>query len=305
MNELKLPTITANSLTKVFKNGRGVKNISFKIYDGETFGIIGESGAGKSTIIRLLMGFLRPTSGSSYINGLNTYSSDSEVKNYVSYVPGEFNLFDLKTGTDFLKFIAKIENSNIENANELIKRFQLDVRAYPKRMSKGMKQKMALVSCFMKDCPVYILDEPSIGLDPLMREELISLINDFHNKGKTIILTTNNYEEIIRLCDKVLVISNGEVIELLDLKEKINKKIIHFKFKSEPEEIRKVLEKYQLSINGDVVEVSIPSNELGTFFKIMSDISITDFNINEFNLEEYVTKKMEEHHHEKEKEILL
>lgn len=285
--------LSVDNLTKDFKKGRGVFDINFDIYEGEIFGIIGESGAGKSTILRTLMGFLKPTNGTSSIKGIDAYRDAMETKEYVSYVPGEFSLFDLKTGTDFLNFMSKLEELDDSNANELIQRFQLDVKAYPKRMSKGMKQKMSIVTAFMKDVPIYLLDEPSIGLDPLMREELINLILEYNKRGKTFLITTNDYEEVRRLCDRVLIISKGKVVDVINIKEMLNSSVSNFEFILPNKNDLSKLNKFNISLIDDVVKATIPSKQLGLFFKILSDIEVIDFRIKSFSLEDYVTSKLE------------
>lgn len=285
--------LSVDNLTKDFKKGRGVFDINFDLYEGEIFGIIGESGAGKSTILRILMGFLKPTNGASSIKGIDAYKDAMETKEYVSYIPGEFSLFDLKTGTDFLNFMSKLEELDDSNANELIQRFQLDVKAYPKRMSKGMKQKMSIVTAFMKDVPIYLLDEPSIGLDPLMREELINLILEYNKRGKTFLITTNDYEEVRRLCDRVLIISKGKVVDVINIKEMLNSSVSNFEFILPNKNDLSKLNKFNISLINDVVKATIPSKQLGLFFKILSDIEVIDFRIKSFSLEEYVTSKLE------------
>ena len=285
--------LSVDNLTKDFKKGRGVFDINFDLYEGEIFGIIGESGAGKSTILRILMGFLKPTNGASSIKGIDAYKDAMETKEYVSYIPGEFSLFDLKTGTDFLNFMSKLEELDDSNANELIQRFQLDVKAYPKRMSKGMKQKMSIVTAFMKDVPIYLLDEPSIGLDPLMREELINLILEYNKRGKTFLITTNDYEEVRRLCDRVLIISKGKVVDVINIKEMLNSSVSNFEFILPNKNDLSKLNKFNISLIDDVVKATIPSKQLGLFFKILSDIEVIDFRIKSFSLEDYVTSKLE------------
>ena len=265
-NDERNVVLSVDNLTKDFKKGRGVFDINFDLYEGEIFGIIGESGAGKSTILRTLMGFLKPTNGASSIKGIDAYKNAMETKEYVSYVPGEFSLFDLKTGTDFLNFMSKLEELDDSNANELIQRFQLDVKAYPKRMSKGMKQKMSIVTAFMKDVPIYLLDEPSIGLDPLMREELISLILEYNKRGKTFLITTNDYEEVRRLCDRVLIISKGKVVDVINIKEMLNSSVSNFEFILPNKNDLSKLNKFNISLINDVVKATIPSKQLGLFF---------------------------------------
>ena len=215
---MKESLIEINDLTKDYKNNRGLFSVSINLKKGEFCGLIGENGAGKSTLMRLIMGFIKPDSGRILIAGLDPFKSQEEVKQYLSYVPGEINFPDVKTGYLFLKNYAKSRNiKDFTLADKLISRLQLDIRAYPKRMSKGMKQKMAIVSAFMTDSPLIILDEPTTGLDPLMREVLLSILLEEKEKGKTIFISSNSIEELERVCDRVFFISQGKIINEADV----------------------------------------------------------------------------------------
>ena len=156
--------------------------------------------------------------GNIEIYGLDAYNESAKIKNYIGYVPGEINFPDVKTGYIFLKNYAKSRNiKDFTLADKLISRLQLDIRAYPKRMSKGMKQKIAIVSAFMTDSPLIILDEPTTGLDPLMREVLLSILLEEKEKGKTIFISSNSIEELERVCDRVFFISQGKIINEADV----------------------------------------------------------------------------------------
>lgn len=210
--------VNINNVTKDYKNNRGNFNISFNIKENEVVGIAGENGAGKTTLIRQIMGFIKSDIGNIQIYGLDAYKESAKIKNYIGYVPGEINFPDVKTGYLFLKNYAKSRNfKDFTLADKLISRLQLDIRAYPKRMSKGMKQKMAIVSAFMTDSPLIILDEPTTGLDPLMREVLLSILLEEKEKGKTIFISSNSIEELERVCDRVFFISQGKIINEADV----------------------------------------------------------------------------------------
>ena len=234
--------VNINNVTKDYKNNRGNFNISFNIKENEVVGIAGENGAGKTTLIRQIMGFIKSDIGNIQIYGLDAYKESAKIKNYIGYVPGEINFPDVKTGYLFLKNYAKSRNiKDFALADKLISRLQLDIRAYPKRMSKGMKQKMAIVSAFMTDAPLIILDEPTTGLDPLMREVLLSILLEEKEKGKTIFISSNSIEELERVCDRVFFISQGKIINEADVNKIKNVSFRDYKIEFKKEYVFPIL----------------------------------------------------------------
>jgi len=205
--------IQLNKITKDYGHNRGIFDISLEIAQGEVFGFVGTNGAGKTTTIRHMMGFLKPDKGTASIRGLDCWRQSADVKRYVGYIPGEIAFPDAPTGTAFLKRQAQILGlKDMTYANRIIDILQLDPTANLKRMSKGMKQKTAIAAAFMADPEILILDEPSTGLDPLMRVGFVDLLNEEKKKGKTIFMSTHLFEEVENTCDKVALIKDGRLI---------------------------------------------------------------------------------------------
>ena len=222
--------IEIKNLTKDYGNNQGIFNINLNIEKGEMVGFVGTNGSGKTTTIRNIMGFIKPTSGEVKVNGLSSYEHASEISKLIGYVPGEIAFPDLPNGIDFLKCQAEFLNlKNMDYANELIERLQLDPRANLKRMSKGMKQKTALVAALMNDAPIIILDEPTTGLDPLMRDTFLDIIKNEHSKGKTIFMSSHMFEELETTCDKVALISDGHIIDVVNMNDIRNRPVKEFK----------------------------------------------------------------------------
>lgn len=243
-------------LTKNYGNGQGVFDLDLKIAEGEMVGYMGTNGSGKTTTIRHIMGFLKPTSGKVTVQGLSSWEHSSEIVQKIGYVPGEIAFPDLKTGIDFLKCQADFLGlKNMRYANELIERLQLDPTANLKRMSKGMKQKTALVAALMNDAPIIILDEPTTGLDPLMRATFLDIIESEHRRGKTVFMSSHSFEELEKNCDKVVLINNGRIVDVCNMAEIRNRPVKEFKiefhefndysrFLKEPYEIIRLQEQY-------------------------------------------------------------
>lgn len=210
--------IELKELTKDYGGGRGVFHLNLTIGEGEMVGYVGTNGSGKTTTIRQMMGFIRPTAGEACVTGLNAWEHASEIVRGVGYVPGEIAFPDLKTGIDFLKCQAEFLGlTDMRYANTLIERLQLDPRANLKRMSKGMKQKTALVAALMNDAPIILLDEPTTGLDPLMRATFLDIIKEEHRRGKTIFMSSHSFEELETTCDRVALISDGRIVDVCSM----------------------------------------------------------------------------------------
>lgn len=223
-------TIEIKSLTKDYGNGCGIFDIDLSIKKGEMLGFVGTNGSGKTTTIRHIMGFLKPTSGEVLVNGLSSWENASEIAKKIGYVPGEIAFPDLKTGIEFLQCQADFYHLNdMTYANQLIERLQLDPRANLKRMSKGMKQKTALVAALMNNAEIIILDEPTTGLDPLMRATFLDIIKEEHQKGKTIFMSSHSFDELEKTCDRVALINDGHIIDICDMNDIRNRPVKDFK----------------------------------------------------------------------------
>ena len=209
--------ITVSSMTKDYGDGKGIFGFDFSVREGEVFGLVGTNGSGKTTTLRHLMGFLRPDSGSCSIMGMNCRKEAGSIMKHVGYVPGEIDFPDVGSGTSFLKIQAQfLGMKDREYIGQLADRFKLDTDAPLKRMSKGMKQKTALVAAFMTHPDILLLDEPSTGLDPLMRDTLIELILAEKRRGATILMSSHIFKELDDTADRVLFIDSGRQLELID-----------------------------------------------------------------------------------------
>ena len=302
---MKESLIEINDLTKDYKNNRGLFSVSINLKKGEFCGLIGENGAGKSTLMRLIMGFIKPDSGRILIAGLDPFKSQEEAKQYLSYVPGEINYPDLQKGNDFLKLQAELDSSfNKEKANYLINKLQLDITAYPKRMSKGMKQKMAIVNALAKDKDMYLLDEPTTGLDPLMREAFLEILEEEKKNGKAIFMSSNTFEEVERVCDRVIYISEGKVVSDIDINDvkKQDLRIFKAKFADNEYFSHEKKSSYFFKANEENKEIFyiVKRSDINKLIKKLSDLNITNMSEYNFSLKEYIDFKLEQQNGKKE-----
>ena len=243
--------IIIDSLTKDYGQGRGIFNVSFSVHKGECFGFLGPNGAGKSTTIRHLMGFSKPDSGKATINGIEAYKNLSGAMASTSYLMGEVALPKLLTGKQFLDEMASLKGvTDFSLRDYLVDYFGLDLSMLCKDMSTGGKRKLAVVSCFMSDPDVIVMDEPSSGLDPEMQQRFLSLIEEEKKRGKTMLLSSHIFSEVDSCCDRIAIIKDGSIVSLFDsasLKHKENKTYkIRFASKDEYDSFIKKSEKWKI-----------------------------------------------------------
>ncbi len=295
--------IVVENITKDYGYQRGVFDVSFDVKRSETFGFVGENGAGKTTIIRQIMGFVAPDKGKITVEGKDAFNDAPEIKKYIGYVPGEIALPPLKTGTEVL--MSHLELLGIiyfTRAVELIKVLQLNIKAYPKRMSKGMKQKMALVMALMGDPIDLILDEPLAGLDPLMQQEFMNVLLQEKAKGKTILISSNSYDELETLCDRVALISKGHIVSVADVNELKQRTFSLYKVEFIDRE------DYESFRNNDFFEIirtqeqyqqysiKIERSNLNRLFEVLSEMNLKFISEIPYDLEKYLleTRKGDE-----------
>ena len=216
--------ISVKNLTKDYGKGRGIFDVSFDIPKGATFGYCGTNGSGKTTTIRHIMGFIKPDKGEVKVKGLDAWKHAEEIKRWIGYVPGEIAFPDVDSGTTFLKIQADLLGlKDMSKAEEVINALQLDPTANLKRMSKGMKQKTALAAAFMPQPEILILDEPTTGLDPLMRKAFVDLIKEEKAKGTTIFMSNHMFDELEETCDYVAFIKDGHIIDIVNMNDLHNR----------------------------------------------------------------------------------
>jgi len=207
--------INTNALTKRYGQSRGINNVTISVSEGEVFGFLGPNGAGKSTTIRLLMGLLRPTSGSARIAGLDCWSQSPDVKRLVGYLPGEFNVDPAMTGAQIIEYLGNLRGGVDQSyIKRLLERLGFDPGKRFRDYSRGNKQKVGLIQAFMHRPRLLILDEPTAGLDPLNQQEFYTMVAEVKADGRTIFLSSHILPEVEHTCDRVAIIREGEVVKV-------------------------------------------------------------------------------------------
>lgn len=288
-------------LTKDYGHQRGVFDVSFQVEKGEVYGFLGPNGAGKTTTIRHIMGFSRPQKGYTLVNGMNSWESASEIQKNLGYLPGEIALPESLTGTQFIKMMADLRGLNdMTHTNYLISKFELDPAGSLKRMSLGMKRKLAIVTAFMHNPAVLVLDEPTSGLDPIMQNVFINFIKEEKEKGKTILLSSHIFNEIDATCDKISIIKDGRLIStfIADELRHNESKVFEFEFNSKEAferfsvEVQSLLniEVTSLRAHNNQAEVRLKDKDINMFISAISDYDLKFFSEIKFTLEDYFMK---------------
>ena len=293
-----MSVINVNGLTKDYGSGRGVFDVSFEVNEGEVFGFLGPNGAGKSTTIRHLMGFSKPDGGDCSIFGLDTFKDYDKILNNVGYIPGEIALPAGLTGTEFLRMMQDLQGvHNEERLNYLLDLFQLDPNIETKKMSLGVKRKLAIVSAFMNDPKVLILDEPTSGLDPVMQEVFIEFIRKEKELCKTILLSSHIFSEVDATCDRIAIIKDGHLVSnfIADELRHSTSKFYSIYVDKDIDKLKEELKQFKIvKARKDHITVMINDNEVNKLMSVISKIDVLDFVHHKETLEDYFMKYYKE-----------
>lgn len=208
--------IETKRLTKQYGAYAAVKDASFSVQKGEVIGFVGLNGAGKSTTINMLLGFQKPTSGEVLLFGEKvTLPGAHKSHRRIGFATGDMSLFDGMTGAQYLRFVAKVHKTSIKTKEyrALVERFAPQLDKKLNTLSRGNKQKIALIAAFMTSPDLVILDEPSSGLDPLMQQHFIELVREYSANGTTVFMSSHYLNEVTDVCTRILLIKSGELVK--------------------------------------------------------------------------------------------
>lgn len=231
------PAIEIINVSKSYGEVKALDDISLSVEKGEIFGLIGPDGAGKTSLIRILVTLLLPDSGSAFLDGRDVVKDYKHIRSTVGYMPGRFSLYQDLTVEENMKLFATIFGTTVEENYHLVKDIYSQIEPFKDRragkLSGGMKQKLALSCALIHKPDILILDEPSTGVDPVSRKELWDMLKKLKSDGITIFVSTPYMDEA-SLCDRIALIQNGKILDV-----------------DTPEDIRNSFPKRLLSINSD------------------------------------------------------
>ena len=282
--------IRTEGLTKLYGKQRGILDINLDIQRGEVFGYLGPNGAGKTTTIRTLLHFIFPTRGRATIFGLNITRKSLETRRRIGYLPGELEVYNNLSGAELLEFLSHLRGGvDWQYVQELARRFDYDLSQRIKTLSHGNRQKVGLIQAFMNKPELLILDEPTIGLDPLMQQEFYRLISEAKAEGRTVFLSSHIMPEVERVCDRVGIIREGRLIavENIDvLKERAIRRLeIHFTESVSPEQFSNLEGVRDVQVQDNMLTCTV-AGEIDTLIKAAAQYHVVNLISHEPSMEE-------------------
>lgn len=214
------PIVETRQLTKRYGPLAALDDCSLSVERGEVFGLLGPNGAGKTTLIRLLLGYLTPTSGRAWIDGHDCVAESVAVRGVTAYLPGDACLFANMRGRDVLQFFADVRpGGDVLRSQRLAERLELDLTRRVSYMSTGMRQKLALAATLAAQTDLVILDEPTANLDPNVRSEVIALVLEARQAGRTVMFSSHVMSEVEEACDRVVILRRGRLVHTQAMSE--------------------------------------------------------------------------------------
>ncbi len=286
-----IPVIRCEGLTKVFGATQALSDLTLEVEAGEVFGYLGPNGAGKTTTLRLVMGLIRPTAGRVSVLGRDAWRDAVEVHRRVGYVPGEVSLYDRMSGADHVEYLANLHDVRERGwATELAAELDLDLRRPARELSKGNRQKLALLLALMGRPELLVLDEPTGGLDPMVQRAVQALLLDHAQQGGAVLLSSHVLGEVQRVADRIGVLRAGRLVAVERLDVLRTKSLHHVEAQFAEAIPADLLEGVpgvrDLVIDPPTLQCSVPQSSIDAVVKAVSRHRLVDFACAEAELEE-------------------
>lgn len=288
--------IEMHHVTKTFGHVTALDGVDLAVEQGEIFGFIGPNGAGKSTTIRVLLGMLRKTSGEALLFDEDAWANAVAIHKRLAYVPGNVSLWPNLTGGEVIDVLMRMNGQHHPQRREqLIERFQLDVTKKCRTYSKGNRQKVALIAALAMDVELYIFDEPTAGLDPLMERVFQEYVRDMKREGKTVLLSSHILSEVESLCDRVALIHNGKIVEMGTLEDlrHLTRVTMRVETVESPSELDQLAGVFAVEQQGNVWHFDVEKDALPQVMGYLAPLRITQMETEPPSLEELFVRHYE------------
>ena len=284
------PVIRLEALTKFYGRQRGVVDLDLEVYPGEVFGYLGPNGAGKTTTIRLLLDLIRPTRGRATVLGGDPRADGPRLRREVGYLAGDPALYRKMTGRQLLTYLGHLRGMpSLGPAEEVAARLELDLDRPIGDLSRGNRQKVAVVQALMHSPRLLVLDEPTAGLDPLMQREFYRLVAEAKAEGRTVFLSSHVLSEVERIADRVGIVREGRLVvveSLEELKAKALRRLeIHFAASVPREEFASLPGVQDVAVEGSLLTCTAVGS-VDRLLKAAARYEVTNLVTHEADLEE-------------------
>jgi ABC-2 type transport system ATP-binding protein len=270
--------ISVEALSKSFGHTKALDGLDLEVATGEIHGFLGPNGSGKTTTLRILLGLLRPDSGRATVLGGDPWRDATELHRRLAYVPGDVNLWPGLTGGEVIDLLGRLRGGLDEQRKSvLLERFQLDPSKKGRTYSKGNRQKVALIAALASNVELFLLDEPTGGLDPLMEAEFRSFIREDQANGRTVLLSSHILAEVEALCDRVSIIREGRNVETGTLEQlrHLTRTSISAEVSQPPVGLGELLGVHDLAIEDHWVRFEVDPDHLTEALSHLSRLGVT------------------------------
>jgi ABC-2 type transport system ATP-binding protein len=286
--------IQTEQLTKLYGRQRGVENLTFEVEPGEVYGLLGPAGAGKTTILRVLLGLLRPTRGGALVLGQDILRGSTIIRQRVGYLPARLALYDNLTGEQLLTYLASLQSKRMPvYFRSLAEQLCLDLHRPIRFFDASDRQKVGLVQAFMHRPELVLLDEPCRSLDALTQQAFFDLVGQTRADGRAVVIATSQPADAKRVCDRVAVMQAGlikSIERVIQFKSRALRRVeIRFGGQVPVDAFNAVPNLHNLSIDASVLRCMV-KGEPDQLIKVASQYRITDLICRETNLEDVLSE---------------
>jgi ABC-2 type transport system ATP-binding protein len=288
---MSTPAINITGLTKNYGRDRGIKDVNLQVEEGEIFGFIGPNGAGKSTTIRVLLNLLFPTSGKAQIMGMDVVRDSKKIKYHTGYVPSDANAYAHMESDEFLRYCGRFfrPDGNERRINELTELFEVDGKRKISDLSMGNRKKISIIQSLLHEPKLLIVDEPTMGLDPLMQARFFELLRSENRKGMTVFYSSHTLSDVQMLCRRVAIIREGRIIKVEEIETLRKRQLKNIFIEFNDQKDNALIEVPGIEdtplISGRTVKF-LYSGDINSLISTLSSRNIVDMTIEEPSLEE-------------------